>query len=111
VEQDVAAARQLETTLRELDCNNARVIRGDALQFLLRPPTRFDIVFLDPPFGVIDPGYLCTLLSHHWLAPGAHIYIETRCDNDASEYPAGWTVVRDKTAGQVRFRLLRTATE
>lgn len=106
VEQDAPAARQLESTLRELECADAQVIRGDALQYLAGTPTPFDIVFLDPPFGVIDPGYLCTLLNSHWLARGAHIYIETRRGDESAELPAGWTTVRDKTAGRVRFRLI-----
>lgn len=111
VEQDARVARQLETTLRELDCRDARVIRGDALQYLAGARTRFDIVFLDPPFGVIDPGYLCTLLGNHWLVRDAHIYIETQRDAEWSALPAGWSNVRDKTAGQVRFRLVRGASE
>jgi len=105
VEQDVPVARQLEATLRELDCGAADVIRGDALSFLAGVPTRFDIVFLDPPFGVIDPGNLCTLLDNHWLARSAYIYIEMRRHDTVSELPTGWTIVRDKTAGQVRFML------
>ena len=105
VEQDARAARQLEATLRELDCSTADVIKGDALHFLAGAPTRFDIVFLDPPFGVIDPGNLCTLLGDQWLARGAHVYIEMRRHDAAPQMPADWTIARDKTAGQVRFML------
>jgi len=105
VEQDARAARQLEATLRELDCHDADVIKGDALHFLAGAPTRFDIVFLDPPFGAIDPGNLCTLLGDHWLARGAHVYIEMQRRDAVLKIPADWTIVRDKTAGQVRFML------
>ncbi len=111
VEQDAGAVRQLEATLRELDCADASVIRGDALHFLAGPPTPFDIVFLDPPFGVIDPGNLCTLLDNNWLARGGYVYIERRRANTVPELPAGWTVVRDKTAGQVHFILVRGAND
>ena len=108
VEQDTHAVRQLEETLRVLNCGAARVIRGDALRFLNGDPTRFDIVFLDPPFDGIDPGNLCTLLDNHWLAPGAHVYIETRRSDAMVKLPSHWVTVRDKTAGQVRFQLVRT---
>ena len=111
VEQDAGAARQIEAMLRELDCANAAVIREDALHFLAGPPTPFDIVFLDPPFGVIGPGNLCTLLDNNWLARGAHVYIEMRRTATMPELPAGWTIVRDKTAGRVHFMLVRGAND
>jgi 16S rRNA (guanine966-N2)-methyltransferase len=109
VEQDAGAVRQLEATLRELDCANAGVIREDALHYLAGPPAPFDIVFLDPPFGVIDPGNLCTLLDDNWLARGAHVYIEMRRADAVPELPADWTIVRDKTVGKVKFMLVRGA--
>jgi len=111
VEQDARAARQLEATLSELGCADTDVIRGDALQFLAGTLTPFDIVFLDPPFGVIDPGNLCTLLDSDWLVRGAHIYIEMRRGDAAPELPSGWTIVKDKMAGQVHFMLARRAGE
>ena len=111
VEKDAGAVRQLETTLGMLDCAEADVVKGDALRFLAGPPTRFDIVFLDPPFGVIDPGNLCTLLEDGWLAGCARVYIEMRRDAELPELPAGWTIVRDKAAGRVRFVLVRAAGE
>ncbi len=105
VEQDRRAVRQLEATLRKLDCAAAGVVTADALHFLAGPPTPFDIVFLDPPFGVIDPGNLCTLLDNNWLARGAHVYIETRRSDGVPELPVDWTVDRARTAGQVHFML------
>ncbi len=107
VEQDSRTARQLEATLDELECDSGNVIRGDALHFLAGPPTPFDIVFLDPPFGAIDPVNLCTLLDGKWLSHGALIYIETSRGDPGPELPVGWEPVRDKTAGQVRFQLVR----
>ena len=111
VEQDARVARQLEATLSKLGCADTGVISGDALHFLAGTPTPFDIVFLDPPFGVIDPGYLCTLLDNDWLAHGAHIYIEMRRGDAAPELPSGWKIVKGKTAGQVHFMLARWAGE
>lgn len=105
MEKNTDAVRQLETTLGMLDCTDADVVAGDALIFLSRSPTRFDIVFLDPPFGVIDQGNLCTLLDDGWLADGAHVYIEMRHDAELPELPTGWAIVRDKSAGNVRFVL------
>lgn len=111
VEQDPGAVQQLEATLCELDCTGASIIRGDALHFLAGTPRNFDIVFLDPPFGVIDTGNLCTLLDNKWLAPAAHVYIEMQRGDAELELPANWTTVRDKTAGRVFFQLVRGANE
>ncbi len=109
VEQDQCAVRQLRDTLNELDCADTDVIKGDALKFLAGTPRIFDIVFLDPPFSVIDMENLCTLLDEDWLARGAHIYIEMRRGDPSPTLPRGWTLVRDKTAGQVRFMLAHRA--
>lgn len=109
VESDEAAARQLERSLEQLGCDDANVIHGDALRFLRGAPQRFDIVWLDPPFGEIGLGNLCTLLERGWLAPGARIYLEMRRQGELPELPPGWAVERDKTAGQVRYVLARRA--
>jgi 16S rRNA (guanine966-N2)-methyltransferase len=105
VEQNACAARRIEATLRELDCFDVDVIKGDALQFLAGTPRTCDIVFLDPPFGIIDLENLCTLLDKGWLARGSYIYIEMRRGAATPQLPPGWTLTRDKTAGQVHFML------
>jgi 16S rRNA (guanine966-N2)-methyltransferase len=109
VEQNACAARRIEATLRELDCFDVDVIKGDALQFLAGTPRTCDIVFLDPPFGIIDLENLCTLLDKGWLARGSYIYIEMRRGDAMPQLPPGWTLTRDKTAGQVRFMLAHRA--
>ena len=107
VEKNAAATNALEDWLDRVDCRTASVIGGDALGFLNESPTPFDLVFLDPPFGAIDLENLCTLLERSWLAPGAWIYLELGRRTDLPELPPTWGVVREKTAGQVRFALAK----
>lgn len=107
VDVDSGAIRQLEASIGQLGCENASVIRGDAVKFLMGKPQPFDIVWLDPPFGEFDMENLCTLLERGWLADGARIYLETDRHDDLPKLPAGWAVDRDKTAGQVRFVLAK----
>lgn len=107
VESDEAAARQLEHSLERLGCEHAKVIHGDALRYLRGVPRRFDIVWLDPPFGEIGLENLCTLLDRGWLAAGARIYMEMGRHDELPELPPGWAIERDKTAGQVRYLLAR----
>lgn len=109
VEHDSGVANRLEQTLEQLGCRDATVVRGDALEFLRGAPTPFDVVFLDPPFGEMDLGNLCTLLERGWLSREARIYLETGRADRLPALPPGWTVAREKTAGQVRFALVRRA--
>jgi 16S rRNA (guanine966-N2)-methyltransferase len=55
---------------------------------------------------------LCTLIeSQGCLSPVAHIYIELAKQTEFPELPAAWKVIRDTTAGQVRFALLERRSE
>jgi 16S rRNA (guanine966-N2)-methyltransferase len=108
VERQPAAARGIEDSLRSLDCRQGRVIVGDAQRFLAGQPQRFDLVFLDPPFGDVDSGELCTLLDAGWLQPGARVYLELPRERKLPALPCGWSVLKEKTAGQVRFALAQS---
>jgi 16S rRNA (guanine966-N2)-methyltransferase len=109
VERDPRVAALLEAGLGRLAAANARVISADALRFLAGTPQPFDLVFLDPPFGAVDPGELCTLLRRGWLAADARVYLELPRTQAVPALPPGWAVLREKVAGQVRFALLRAA--
>jgi 16S rRNA (guanine966-N2)-methyltransferase len=106
VDQDRRAADQLREMLRDLGCQDARVVVADAQRLAYAALGCFDIVFLDPPFGTTDLQVLCKLLeSSGALAEGAHIYMEMNRRQTLPEVPATWTIVREQTAGQVRFAL------
>lgn len=110
VERDGQAVQQLHENITLLKTSAAQVIQRDALEYLtLRraeaPP--FNVVFLDPPFqhNLIEP--CCAALAQHgWLAARAHIYIETERAVTTLALPENFTVIRDKAAGQVAYRLI-----
>jgi len=106
IERDRDNGRQLMDTLRSLD-DDSEVLVMDAYRFLSGTPRDFDLVFLDPPFDGTDMDNLCTLLERGWLKPGAFVYLELRRQANPPRLPAGWTIMREKTAGQVRFMLAR----
>ena len=109
VETSVRAARILQESADALVATGARLHRIDAFKFLQGEPQLFDIVFLDPPFATGWLEDLCGLLDEGgWLADGARIYLEQKRDRPLPELPAGWTILNDKTAGQVRYALLTT---
>ena len=105
VEQSQDVVEQLQISLVELGAENDRLVVADALSFLSGRPRAFDIVFLDPPFQGLDIENLCTLLEGGWLAPGARIYLELSRQQELPALPPNWRVVREKTAGHVRFAL------
>lgn len=107
VERNPAVALQLQASLDRLGAAGAHVVGADALKFLAGPAQPFDVVFLDPPFGGPDPGNLCRLLRAGWVREGALIYLEMSRSQALPALPPGWQPLREKTAGQVRFALLR----
>ena len=67
------------------------------------------MVFIDPPFrqGLLED--TITLLENNsWLAPHAQIYIETEKELVLPRLPEHWLLHREKTAGQVSYRLYQT---
>ena len=81
-----------------------------AEQFLAGASGSYDIVFIDPPFdaGLVAP--TCAALeASERVGPGALVYVETARGDDAPEVPPNWQLHREKTAGDVAFRLYRVA--
>lgn len=107
LELDQAAAKQLSRNLTTLKADNASVIAGDSLTYLARPAEApFDIVFIDPPFrkGLLQP-CIEQLNNNGYLKPGSWIYLETEVELALPPLPAGWSLHREKIAGQVAYRL------
>ena len=107
VESHPAALRHLQATRDKLDAQQVTLRRGDALAQLASLPGKFDLIFLDPPYGLnLLPKLLpsCARL----LAPGGLVYAESdrAFDAVADEWLTGWQIVRSDKAGQVHFALL-----
>jgi len=114
VESDRRAARSIAQAIERLDAAGAAtLVVGDALATLDRARAsgrRFDVVFLDPPFG---QGWLQRVLPRlrDVLVPGARIYVESESalrqhDVEGTLGP-GWEIARAGRAGQVFYHLLR----
>jgi 16S rRNA (guanine966-N2)-methyltransferase len=107
VEKSVHAVEVLEASVSALDAEGARVHAADALSFLRGDGQAFDIVFLDPPFDADLGGDLCRLLDERgWLTANAMVYLEQDRDRPLPDLPDGWVVLKEKTAGQVRYALV-----
>ena len=107
VENSAGAAAMLKESADVLEATDARIVKADATSYLKGDPQPFDIVFLDPPFAADLLEDLCRLLSEgNWLAEGARIYLEQDRERPLPELPDGWTLLNEKTAGQVRYALV-----
>ena len=103
-----ASLDNIRDHLTLLDCRQAELVAGDALE-VLRAGNRqdaYDVIFLDPPF---DQDLLeavgVELESGNWLAADARIYVESSARETPPAMPDTWTAHRDKRAGDVRYRL------
>jgi 16S rRNA (guanine966-N2)-methyltransferase len=107
VERAAVVARQLRINAETLGATNLRVHQADALAVIeTSPEAPFDLVFLDPPFaeGLLAPA-IARLDRHGWLASEARVYLEAPLQAGFPPLPESWELIRDKTAGQVRYGL------
>jgi 16S rRNA (guanine966-N2)-methyltransferase len=100
VEQDTRALQTLKSHLAALQLPQVQVKGGDALKFISE--TKFDLIFLDPPY---HKGWLEKIepLLPRWAAPDAQLYVEAEYSLDAL---GDWKTVKRGQAGQVYFHLL-----
>jgi 16S rRNA (guanine966-N2)-methyltransferase len=108
VERNRGSAKRINELLTKLECDSGEVLSANALQFDLSGYGPFDVVFLDPPFTGPPVADLCTLLEQSGaLAEHSVIYMEMDKGQLLPEVPAGWSVQKEQTAGQVRYALAR----
>ncbi|HAS4442792.1 TPA: 16S rRNA (guanine(966)-N(2))-methyltransferase RsmD [Vibrio cholerae] len=86
--------------------NQVTMLELNPLAFLRQSGKPYDVVFIDPPFrqGLLQE--TTQLLEQNgWLAPQAMIYIECEKELPLTELPPHWHLHREKSAGQVCYRL------
>lgn len=116
VESNAAAVRQLEAVKEKLRAAQVGILRGDATSIANRLATsgdsessRFNLIFLDPPYqhGWLEKTLpLCKRL----LQQNGLVYAESEqmLTGDAPpDWLAGWDIVRADQAGMVFYHLLR----
>jgi 16S rRNA (guanine(966)-N(2))-methyltransferase RsmD len=105
LEADGSLCKGLEAARVRLGGKQMRVERADALGWMARcPPSRFELVLLDPPF---DAGLAprAAALAAPLLAPGAFMYVEA--PEPLAGPPAGLALHRELRAGAVHAALYR----
>jgi len=107
VEQNPAVHRALTDNAKLLKATRLQLLKQDAQQFLAQNRQRFDVIFLDPPYGQGWLDKLLPQLAPH-LAPDGVVYAEAEHALDAL---AGWAVYKHGKAGSVHYHLLKCAHE
>ncbi|MFU8785245.1 16S rRNA (guanine(966)-N(2))-methyltransferase RsmD [Aliidiomarina sp.] len=106
IEKANQAARQLQQNVATLAAaDRATVICADALATLHGTIGTFNLVLLDPPFNqaLLQP-CIDQLAAGNLVANQGWVYIE--CEQQLTfTTPANWRLHREKTAGQVAYRL------
>lgn len=107
VENSPVAVKTLTANLASLGSAGTEVLHIDARTFLRGGhELTFDVVFLDPPFAADMLSELCRLLSaRDWLSADARIYLELDRKQPEPDLPPAWQVLKNKTAGRVRYML------
>ena len=107
VEKSAVAAKALRANVALLEATGADVRQADALEYLAQAgASPFDIVFLDPPFAADMIEDLCRLLDETSLVEnGSFVYLEDDRARSPISLPENWTLLKSKTAGNVRYAL------
>jgi len=112
IDKNPQAIRMIRHNLELLGVDNARLLHGDAQDYLCSllqtsEGSTFDIVFLDPPFNkqLVEP--FCRLLDEaNCLSAQASIYIEMEKSIELPQLPQNWEVIKAKKAGQLAYYLV-----
>jgi len=102
IERNAAAIEALRGNINLLGAERLNLVRGDALEFLRGAHTGFDVVFVDPPYGLGLQERVLALLPPA-LSQGARVYVES---DSVLELPPGWRQLKRSRAGNVHYYLL-----
>ena len=104
------ACEQLRTLLRDWHEPHAHVRQCDAMQ-LSESTTRYDIIFLDPPFAAnLHQQAINKFCTSRWLKPGGVIYLEQSTDLPLPTLPEGYDWHKQSYAGRLIFGLITAET-
>jgi len=113
IERDRSAAQAIRDNLNLLK-GQAEVIQSDAIVWLKQSITEqtrssYSLIFLDPPFrqGLLD-SCLELLENSALLESNTLVYLELEQERSDLLVPSGWQLLKEKSAGQVSYRLYQT---
>ena len=108
VDADREAITAVGLHLNTLDASEHSTVSGDMAEHYLRQTKgTWDIVFIDPPFDArLGESTLTLLADSERLAEASRVYFETSRSKPEAVPERLYDVLREKTAGDVCYRLL-----
>ena len=114
VESDPRAVRTLRANAAAVATGQLEV-RADRVLRVVDggpPPSPYDVVFLDPPYGMPDGDVhtvLDALRDHRWLRPGSLVIVERASRDGAWRWPLGYRADRSRRYGEATLWYGRAA--
>ncbi|MSR16034.1 MAG: 16S rRNA (guanine(966)-N(2))-methyltransferase RsmD [Gammaproteobacteria bacterium] len=109
VENHPRIMQQLKANVSNLKTDRVEFVELDACCFIAASPSRrFDLVFLDPPFGTTLLTTVVPMITRAFLAPSALIYLESEREAPRIALPDGWRIMREGETRQTRYCLIET---
>ena len=109
VEKNLKVAHALRQNQQIIDTEHQlKVTVCAALNYLATTKSRFDLIFLDPPFRSDELEKACYQLQKHGLiAPDGLIYLEHASDRKLVYLPETWRELKRARRGSVCYTLYR----
>ena len=109
VDASKLVCNQLSQHLQTLQCDHAKVWNDQAQSWLQQAQPGYDVIFLDPPFGKnLAESCIQLIDNRQLLNADGWVYLEMSTQDSLPVIPAHWHLHREKTAGQVSYRLYST---
>ncbi len=112
IEKNREITGALQRNKRLLGADGLSILNQDTMEGIVKldPINSFDILFCDPPFNqhLMEP-LIQAMENSTVLSENAKLYIETEKSLTNLEFPANWSLLKEKTAGDVRYRLLEVS--
>lgn len=106
VELNTFAAQQLQDNCQILSAEHCQIKQQTAQQFIAQTTTKYDLVFIDPPYQADLWSEIAQLLvGSKILSDNAKIYLECPSKDKLPHLPDNWLLLKDKIAGEVRYCL------
>ncbi len=115
VESALPAFAVLRGNVAELEAGGAELIRTDwrsALRVLRARGSRFDLLFLDPPYGKgVTARAAAGVAGADLLDPGGTVVVEEASKAGDARFPADWRLIDDRRYGDTRVMIFRVREE
>ena len=107
IESNSRAWRNLDRQIEDLRDDRITLISGDAIGLIAQLKHQFNLVFIDPPYGLaqLRQQVLESLIEHHRLLDGAKVYLEWPLGEQFQLPHSGLSWLKQKIAGRVNYAI------